>query len=86
MLLKRQRPKDYGTKKFFEGHYSKGQSVLVVDDVLMTGGTLVDDIPVRIYDSRLSAIGNNVFRVVHPSKRRSISNTFGRATCVYVGF
>ena len=29
-----------------EGHYSDHESVVVVDDVLMTGGTLVEDIPV----------------------------------------
>lgn len=46
MLLKRKRPKDYGTKRCFEGHYKSGQSVVIIDDVLMTGGTIVEDIPV----------------------------------------
>ena len=48
MLLKRQHPKKYGIKRLFEGHYTKDQRVLVIDDVLMTGGTLVDDIPVSL--------------------------------------
>ena len=46
MLLKRQKPKEYGTCKTMEGHYKAGQTVAIVDDVLMTGGTFVEDIPV----------------------------------------
>ena len=38
--------KAYGTKKLVEGAYKKGDRVLLVDDVIMTGGTLVEDIPV----------------------------------------
>ena len=45
MLLKRQKPKEYGTCKTMEGHYKAGQTVAIVDDVLMTGGTFVEDIP-----------------------------------------
>lgn len=48
MLLKRQEAKKYGTCHILEGNYEKGDRVIMVDDVLMTGGTLVDDIPVSL--------------------------------------
>jgi len=48
MLLKRQEAKKYGTCHILEGSYEKGDRVIMVDDVLMTGGTLVDDIPVSL--------------------------------------
>eukprot|EP00914_Ancora_sagittata_P012978 GHVO01025127.1.p1 GENE.GHVO01025127.1~~GHVO01025127.1.p1 ORF type:complete len:229 (+),score=21.08 GHVO01025127.1:2-688(+) len=60
MLLKRKRPKDYGTKQFFEGHYKAGQKVVILDDVLMTGGTIVDDVPV-FRDEGLSVEASVIF-------------------------
>ncbi|ELT91051.1 hypothetical protein CAPTEDRAFT_174437 [Capitella teleta] len=60
MLLKRKRPKDYGTKQFFEGHYRADQKVVIVDDVLMTGGTIVEDIPV-FRDEGLSVEASVIF-------------------------
>ncbi len=47
MLLKRQKPKEYGTRREMEGHYEAGQRVLILDDVLMTGWTFVEDIEVK---------------------------------------
>ena len=47
MLLKRKVPKTYGTCQAMEGHYEPGDRVVLVDDVLMTGGTFLQDIPVR---------------------------------------
>ena len=46
MLLKRKETKSYGTKKLFEGSYKIGDKIAIVDDVLMTGGTLIKDLPV----------------------------------------
>lgn len=46
MLLKRKKPKTYGTCQAMEGHYKAGDKVVLVDDVLMTGGTFIQDIPV----------------------------------------
>ena len=61
MLLKRKSPKKYGTCKAIEGHYRAGQKLLIIDDVLMTGGTFVEDIPVgalrQMCSSRHHAMG-----------------------------
>ncbi|CAH1773530.1 unnamed protein product [Owenia fusiformis] len=45
MLLKRQEQKNYGTKKMMEGIYKSGDKVILIDDVLMTGGTFIKNIP-----------------------------------------
>lgn len=44
MLLKRKAPKKYGTCKSIEGHFKKGDKVLIIDDVLMTGSTFLEEI------------------------------------------
>ncbi|XP_013379531.1 uridine 5'-monophosphate synthase isoform X2 [Lingula anatina] len=44
MLLKRKEQKSYGTKKTLEGHYKDGDRILIVDDVVMTGGALLETI------------------------------------------
>ena len=50
MLLKRKKAKDYGTKQLFEGYYDDQTKVVLVDDVLMTGGTIVENIPVNNFN------------------------------------
>ena len=52
MLLKRKEAKKYGTKKVMEGHFKQGQKIVIVDDVLMTGASLVEDIKVRLINHR----------------------------------
>lgn len=47
MLLMRKEKKKYGTCNLLEGTYNKGDSVVLLDDVLMTAGTIIDDVPVR---------------------------------------
>eukprot|EP00049_Salpingoeca_infusionum_P018884 m.359174 g.359174 ORF g.359174 m.359174 type:complete len:457 (-) comp18459_c0_seq1:299-1669(-) len=42
MLYKRKEAKDYGTKKLVEGVYEKGQRVVLIDDVITTGGSLLE--------------------------------------------
>ena len=48
MLLKRQHVKSYGTGRLIEGHYRDTDVVLLIDDVLMTGGTFLKDVPVSV--------------------------------------
>jgi orotate phosphoribosyltransferase len=40
-LFIRKKQKDYGTKKLIEGSYSKNNEVLIVDDVLTTGNSII---------------------------------------------
>ena len=40
-LLVRKKAKEYGTKKAVEGLYEKGQNVVLIEDVLTTGGQAV---------------------------------------------
>lgn len=42
MVLMRKEAKDYGTKQLVEGAFSVGQSCLVIEDIVTTGGSVVD--------------------------------------------
>ena len=48
MLLTRQTHKTYGTGRLVEGHYKAKDVVLLLDDVLMTGGTVLQQVPVGV--------------------------------------
>ncbi len=42
MLLKRKETKDYGTKKILEGVFSPNQSVVLIEDVVTTGASILE--------------------------------------------
>ena len=45
MLLLRNEEKKWGTKKMIEGVYKKGDELIIVDDVLTTGSSVVESLP-----------------------------------------
>ena len=57
-LLVRKKAKDYGTKNMVEGLYNKGEKVVLVEDVLTTGGQAVS-----AADS-LSELGLEVLKII----------------------
>lgn len=42
MILKRKEVKDYGTKKRVEGLFEAGQTCLILEDVITTGGSIIE--------------------------------------------
>ena len=57
-LLVRKKAKDYGTKNVVEGLYEKGQKIVLIEDVLTTGGQAV-----TVADS-LGELGLEVLKIV----------------------
>ncbi|MDO8625793.1 MAG: orotate phosphoribosyltransferase [Candidatus Diapherotrites archaeon] len=42
MIFARKEAKDYGTKKLVEGEFNAGETVLVIDDLITTGGSKLE--------------------------------------------
>ncbi len=44
LIYSRNKKKEYGTKKLVEGRFKEGQRIIIIDDVITTGGSLKESI------------------------------------------
>lgn len=71
LLLLRKEEKEYGTKKRVEGRYTRGDSVLLIDDIVGDGGSKVKDKTILI-QNKLTC--NDVHVLIDRSVRGTASD------------
>lgn len=48
MLIRRKEQKTYGTKKLIDGEYSSGDNVIVIEDIISSGDSILETVAVSI--------------------------------------
>ncbi len=72
LIYPRKEAKEYGTRAAIEGPYETGETAVVIDDLITTGGSKLEGI------KKLEAVGLKVFDVVVLIDRRSKGESFGQ--------
>lgn len=54
MLIRRKEPKAYGTKKLIDGEYSCGDNVIVIEDIITSGASILETVAVSIICTNFS--------------------------------
>lgn len=54
MLVRRKEQKTYGTKKLIEGNHSCGDNVIVIEDVITSGASILETVNVSIVIIKLN--------------------------------
>jgi len=69
MIWCRKQPKEHGLKKIVEGEYKKGNRVLLIEDVITTGGSILETI------NNLEEVGLKVVKIKVLVDRREIKDS-----------
>lgn len=48
MVIRRKEQKTYGTKKLIDGEYSSGDNIIVIEDVISSGESILETVLVSI--------------------------------------
>ncbi len=72
LIYSRSKKKTYGTKKLIEGRYKPGQKVVIIDDVITTGGSLAEAVKLAKETLKLRVVA--CLAVVNRSNLESVDD------------
>lgn len=80
MIMRRKEKKEYGTKQKIEGHFSEGQTTLIIEDVITSGSSILE----TIYDLEQEGltVKNCVALIDRQSTRREELNAYSVHACI----